>query len=784
MPLADDDLIALLRKEEEAASGYQDAALSAVREEALAYYDRQPYGDEQEGASSIVTSEFADVVESLMPGLMRVFTGSDDLAKFAPMAPGQEKWAKEASEYVPHVLMRQNDGFRIISALLKDALMYRLSGATVDLEDVEDKRSVPVQNLTQDAIDLIVAEAQAQGAELVMELTPDPLPRRRLASDGVPPTCRRTRSRGTFSGTITVTHKRKRVVVDSIAPEDIRFSPAARDEDKASYLGFIKRVTSSDLVKLGLTQEEIDDLSADKGLSDEAAQRNEGVLDDAERSGTLSNGEGDSERPLWLVVAYIRADDDGDGISELLRVVYAHGGGTAGRIIERVEWSGPASIALATPILMPHTIVGRSLFDQTQDLQQLGSVLTRGLLDNLYIVNRPRPVISDQVNLDSLIDWVPGSPIRLKPGARPGDNHVAWLQVPNVTGAVLSALEHLATVRENRTGVSRYNQGLDAESLNKTLGGLDRIMSAASQRQDLIARTFAGDRDQAALSPDLSRHQARGDRTGCLLAANGRRLRKLRSQPMARRHGVVGRRRGHRQSRAGDRPSRPGRQPAGEADRLSGRQGGRPVRDGREHRQRCAEARGDPGLQDAGPLLPAGRQGDEHRRAGAAATAAGAEPRAARGPGADRDPAPSGGGRHADQAREGAGRHRHRRVQGAAMGGNRALQGRSEGEPSGRCRARPRDAVMTDDNEQRYRRAREVLADAGWLFDDFVNNEMRRVLTSDPDDMTTREIAYNRARVATEVKAALSSLVDEYEADIQLKERREQLKESLYGRRN
>ena len=80
MPLADDDLIALLRKEEEAASGYQDAALSAVREEALAYYDRQPYGDEQEGASQIVTSEFADVVESLMPGLMRVFTGADDLA--------------------------------------------------------------------------------------------------------------------------------------------------------------------------------------------------------------------------------------------------------------------------------------------------------------------------------------------------------------------------------------------------------------------------------------------------------------------------------------------------------------------------------------------------------------------------------------------------------------------------------------------------------------------------------------------------------------------------------
>ncbi|MPZ32046.1 MAG: hypothetical protein GEV13_13800 [Rhodospirillales bacterium] len=94
------------------------------------------------------------------------------------------------------------------------------------------------------------------------------------------------------------------------------------------------------------------------------------------------------------------------------------------------------------------------------------------------------------------------------------------------------------------------------------------------------------------------------------------------------------------------------------------------------------------------------------------------------------------------------------------------------------------DAVTHRDREQKYRRAREVLAEADWLFDDFVNNEMRRVLTSDPDDMTTREIAYNRARVATELKTGLASLIDEYEADAQLRERRDHLKESLYGRRN
>jgi hypothetical protein len=40
--------------------------------------------------------------------------------------------------------------------------------------------------------------------------------------------------------------------------------------------------------------------------------------------------------------------------------------------------------------------------------------------------------------------------------------------------------------------------------------------------------------------------------------------------------------------------------------------------------------------------------------------------------------------------------------------------------------------VPVTDDQQQIRRAREVLSDAGWLFDDFVNNEMRKVLGSPP----------------------------------------------------
>lgn len=96
------------------------------------------------------------------------------------------------------------------------------------------------------------------------------------------------------------------------------------------------------------------------------------------------------------------------------------------------------------------------------------------------------------------------------------------------------------------------------------------------------------------------------------------------------------------------------------------------------------------------------------------------------------------------------------------------------------CHDTETTAAQTRDHK--VQRARELLADAGWLFDDFVNGEMRRVLVSDPDDMTTREIAYNRARIATELKTSLAAMIEQHEADVRRKERRAGLREVLHGR--
>jgi hypothetical protein len=236
-----------------------------------------------------------------------------------------------------------------------------------------------------------------------------------------------------------------------------------------------------------VSEDEIADLNSERPNEPEENQR----TDSASALQPERNDDGDSEKKFWLVVAYVRADFKGDGASTMERVLYAHAGGVAAKIIEREEWDGPASIALASPILMPHTIVGRSMFDQTKDLQQINSVLTRGLLDGLYVSIRPRPAVSDQVILDSVLDWVPGAPIRFKAGAKPGDGHILWEKPPNVLPDALAAIEYFNTVRENRTGITRANQGLDADSLNKTARGMNLAEMNKSQRQKLIARVLA-----------------------------------------------------------------------------------------------------------------------------------------------------------------------------------------------------------------------------------------------------------------------------------------------------
>ena len=219
-PMTDEDLIAILRKEEQAAYNWQMAELTPVRERAFNYYDRNPTGDEQEGQSKIVTSEFADTIESLMPGMMRVFASGDEVVEFSPMSPQDEQWAKEASDYVPHVFMRENEGFKVLYWTIKDALSGRLGAVTVDIDETQESRTEPVQGWTAEQVAAATMAAEQEGVAMDMDVQPD------QATDVDPETGAPLPQ--TYSGTVSTKRKKRKVIVYTIAPDDVLFSPLAR----------------------------------------------------------------------------------------------------------------------------------------------------------------------------------------------------------------------------------------------------------------------------------------------------------------------------------------------------------------------------------------------------------------------------------------------------------------------------------------------------------------------------------------------------------------------------
>ena len=65
-----------------------------------------------------------------------------------------------------------------------------------------------------------------------------------------------------------------------------------------------------------------------------------------------------------------------------------------------------------TPIPMPHRFFGLSVADLVMDLQLIKSSILRQILDNLYLSNNGRHIISDQVNLDDMMTSRPGGIVR------------------------------------------------------------------------------------------------------------------------------------------------------------------------------------------------------------------------------------------------------------------------------------------------------------------------------------------------------------------------------------
>jgi hypothetical protein len=116
--------------------------------------------------------------------------------------------------------------------------------------------------------------------------------------------------------------------------------------------------------------------------------------------------------------------------------------------------------------------------------------MLRQAYDNIYQTNYPRTVINERVELDDLLTPRAAGVITVD-GEGPISDSIQPFVVPPISGEIFGAIEYLDSAREIRTGVTRFNQGMDPESLNRTATGFKGIMDASAQRTELVARMIA-----------------------------------------------------------------------------------------------------------------------------------------------------------------------------------------------------------------------------------------------------------------------------------------------------
>lgn len=291
--------------------------------------------------------------------------------------------------------------------------------------------------------------------------------------------------------TVKLTRKTQRARVEAVPPEEFGIARNARSIADTNYCFHEVIKTEADLIEQGYDEDQVKKLPS-YSLTPTTEGTSRDTVEESSNA-TSDDGMNRASREITVTEHYVRMAYE-DDYACLYRVTTAGEGEVLRREgkddVERIDY---IPFAAMTPVPVTHRFFGRSIADLVMDIQKIKTALLRGLLDNIYMANLPRPIVSEQgateSTLDDLLVAQHGKPIRVK-----GDvgAAIAWQTVPDISGHVYPALQYQDATREWRTGVSRQGQGTDPNALQNQVATIaNQMFNAAQAKTKLIARIFA-----------------------------------------------------------------------------------------------------------------------------------------------------------------------------------------------------------------------------------------------------------------------------------------------------
>lgn len=477
--MTDSELISILSQAESSAAEYS-GEFSRENEKYLKGYLAEKSGDFAAipDQSSVVTTDIADVVESDMPSLARIFLGSGDIVSFQPNTENEAEVAEaeEKTKYVNWVIRNQPESFQTLHSWMKDAEIQK-NGVVKYFID-EKKEVEEVEYTGVDGNEIIAIQESLQGADVdkvKVEVS------EQLENE-----------QQTFDIKFRVTRNTKKICIINVPPERFRITRNATSLDDAELVGdVVDDATRGSLLAQGFSRELInqlptvtDNTGEGRGVSSNLnaiRNRDQGGANDSESINDWAS------QKVELKDLYVKVDFDGDGIAERRHIMISGNNVLVNESFNHVPY------ASLSAILMPHKAIGRSRAEITYETQRQQTFLARGINDNIRAALRPRNVVHPDLDLDDMLVIKDNGIVRMDDDTTiTPQQAVMPLVVPYIGDQALQVVQYVDQKRAKTTGALMSNQGLDADKLQaETATKVNAINDEGSAKIELIARNYA-----------------------------------------------------------------------------------------------------------------------------------------------------------------------------------------------------------------------------------------------------------------------------------------------------
>ena len=472
--MTEEELQGIVSSEIVDAISFIDEDIAPKRAQATEYYFGDPFGDEEEGRSQVVSMDVRDTIQGMLPSLMRIFFGPDRVVEFAPNGPEDIAVSEQATDYVDFIVKRDNPGFNVLHSTFKDALVRKTGVIKYWWDESVQVKAEHFSMLDEQSMILLTNDPDVEIAA-VREYPMPGFDQQNQAEAIMMPVPMM------YDVEIKRRVKSGKVRIESLPPEEFLIDRRAKDIDDATMVAHRSMKTVSELVAMGYDYDMVVDNSGDNyefDTNDEYQARNPWAV---VRGSTNPDP---TVRHVLYIEAYQKVDFDGDGIAELRKICTI---GNSHKVVHN-EITDERPFASFCPDPEPHTFFGMCPADVTMDIQRIKSNVQRGMLDSLAQSIYPRTaVVEGQANIEDVLNTEVGAVIRMRaPGM------VQPFTTPFVGQAAFPMLEYLDEVKQNRTGISKAAAGLDADALQSTTkAAVSATVNAAHQHIEMIARIFA-----------------------------------------------------------------------------------------------------------------------------------------------------------------------------------------------------------------------------------------------------------------------------------------------------